>query len=195
MAEAPVVAAVPVAVPVPVAMEGTAQCAACLAAPPAFDSGQPELMCRRAQDVDFSGLHFAALVAGPGLGDDVDTVELLQRTFESDSPLLLDADALNLMAAEPELQSALAVRTGVQPMRDSVGQALRSALKTLPAVDDTHPGLMLVRLHIVCHKILPAQSWPSRRPKPPSSNPLWWTSWPSAARHRTYARNSTLAIG
>ena len=80
--------------------------------PPAFDSGQPELMCRRAQDVDFSGLHFAALVAGPGLGDDVDTVELLQRTFESDSPLLLDADALNLMAAEPELQSALAVRTG-----------------------------------------------------------------------------------
>lgn len=80
--------------------------------PPAFDSGQPELMCRRAQDVDFSGLHFAALVAGPGLGDDGDTVELLQRTFESDSPLLLDADALNLMAAEPELQSALAVRTG-----------------------------------------------------------------------------------
>lgn len=81
-------------------------------APPAFDSGQPELMCRRAQDLDFSGLHFAALVAGPGLGGDVDTVELLQRAFESDSPLLLDADALNLMAAEPELQSALAVRSG-----------------------------------------------------------------------------------
>ncbi|PJC98238.1 bifunctional ADP-dependent NAD(P)H-hydrate dehydratase/NAD(P)H-hydrate epimerase [Janthinobacterium sp. BJB1] len=81
-------------------------------APPAFDSGQPELMCRRAQDVDFSGLHFAALVAGPGLGDDADTVELLQRAIDSDSPLLLDADALNLMAAEPELQSALAVRTG-----------------------------------------------------------------------------------
>ena len=82
-------------------------------APPAFDSGQPELMCRRAQDVDFSGFHFAALVAGPGLGDKSHTVELLQRAFESDSPLLLDADALNLMAAEPELQSALATRTGV----------------------------------------------------------------------------------
>ncbi|MGX9697779.1 NAD(P)H-hydrate dehydratase [Janthinobacterium lividum] len=81
-------------------------------APPAFDSGQPELMCRHARDVDFSGLHFAALVAGPGLGDKADTVELLQRAIDSDSPLLLDADALNLMAAEPELQSALAVRTG-----------------------------------------------------------------------------------
>ncbi|APA68591.1 bifunctional ADP-dependent NAD(P)H-hydrate dehydratase/NAD(P)H-hydrate epimerase [Janthinobacterium sp. 1_2014MBL_MicDiv] len=80
--------------------------------PPAFDSGQPELMCRRAQDVDFSGFHFAALVAGPGLGEQADTVELLQRAFDSDSPLLLDADALNLMAAEPELQSALALRAG-----------------------------------------------------------------------------------
>lgn len=88
--------------------------------PPAFDSGQPELMCRRAQEVDLSGLHFSALVAGPGLGgsglgggiDNADTVELLQRALDSDSPLVLDADALNLMAAEPELQSALALRAG-----------------------------------------------------------------------------------
>lgn len=83
--------------------------------PPAFDSGQPELMCRRAEGVDLSGLHFSALVAGPGLGggiDNADTVELLQRALDSDSPLVLDADALNLMAAEPELQSALALRSG-----------------------------------------------------------------------------------
>lgn len=82
--------------------------------PPAFDGGQPELMCRRAQDVDLTGLHFSALVAGPGLGsvDRADTVELLQRALDSDSPLVLDADALNLMAAEPELQSALALRAG-----------------------------------------------------------------------------------
>jgi len=87
---------------------------------PAFDSGQPELMCRGADGVDLSGLHFSALVAGPGLGgsglgggiDNADTVELLQRALDSDSPLVLDADALNLMAAEPELQSALALRAG-----------------------------------------------------------------------------------
>lgn len=80
--------------------------------PPAYDSGQPELMCKRAQDMDFSGMAFGALVAGPGLGSDSDSVELLQRAIDSDSPLLFDADALNLMAAEPELQSALATRTG-----------------------------------------------------------------------------------
>ena len=80
--------------------------------PPAYDSGQPELMCKRAQDMDFTGLAFGALVAGPGLGSDSDSVELLQRAIDSDSPLLFDADALNLMAAEPELQSALATRTG-----------------------------------------------------------------------------------
>ena len=80
--------------------------------PLAYDGGQPELMCKRAQDMDFAGLAFGALVAGPGLGEDSDSVELLQRAIDSDSPLLLDADALNLMAAEPELQSALATRTG-----------------------------------------------------------------------------------
>ncbi|OBV37822.1 bifunctional ADP-dependent NAD(P)H-hydrate dehydratase/NAD(P)H-hydrate epimerase [Janthinobacterium psychrotolerans] len=81
-------------------------------APLAYDSGQPELMCRRARDIDFTGLQFGALVAGPGLGGDTDSVELLQRAIDSDSALLLDADALNLMAAEPELQSALATRSG-----------------------------------------------------------------------------------
>ncbi len=80
--------------------------------PLAYDGGQPELMCRRAQDMDFTGLAFGALVAGPGLGGDSDSVELLQRAIDSDSPLLFDADALNLMAAEPELQSALATRSG-----------------------------------------------------------------------------------
>ncbi|MGK5023226.1 NAD(P)H-hydrate dehydratase [Janthinobacterium sp. RB2R34] len=78
--------------------------------PLAYDNGQPELMCRRAQEMDFTGLQFGALVAGPGLGSD--SVELLQRAIDSDSPLLFDADALNLMAAEPELQSALATRAG-----------------------------------------------------------------------------------
>ncbi|WP_300752160.1 NAD(P)H-hydrate dehydratase [Janthinobacterium sp.] len=80
--------------------------------PPAYDSGQPELMCRSAAELDFSGFNYTALVAGPGLGDSLDAVELLQRAIDSDSPLLLDADALNLMTAEPELQSALATRAG-----------------------------------------------------------------------------------
>ncbi|MET3130701.1 hydroxyethylthiazole kinase-like uncharacterized protein yjeF [Oxalobacteraceae bacterium GrIS 1.11] len=74
---------------------------------PAYDSGQPELMCRLAGDLDFN---LAALVAGPGLGASARARELLQRAIDSDSALLLDADALNLAGAEPELQAALALR-------------------------------------------------------------------------------------
>ena len=44
----------------------------------------------------------AALVAGPGWGDDVPP-EVLQKVFEFPGRLLLDADALNLLARHPEL--------------------------------------------------------------------------------------------
>ncbi|MEC5160767.1 MULTISPECIES: bifunctional ADP-dependent NAD(P)H-hydrate dehydratase/NAD(P)H-hydrate epimerase [unclassified Janthinobacterium] len=76
---------------------------------PAYDSGQPELMCRLAGDFDFDT---AVLVAGPGLGTSHRAYALLQRAIDSSSALVLDADALNLMAAEPELQSALSLRPG-----------------------------------------------------------------------------------
>jgi ADP-dependent NAD(P)H-hydrate dehydratase / NAD(P)H-hydrate epimerase len=74
---------------------------------PAYDSGQPELMCRLASDVDFDT---ATLIVGPGLGTTQRSRELLMRAIDSRSALLLDADALNLVAADPELQSSLAQR-------------------------------------------------------------------------------------
>jgi len=74
---------------------------------PAYDSGQPELMCRLAGDIDFNS---AALVVGPGLGTSQRAQDLLGRAIDSDSALLIDADALNLLAAQPELRSALARR-------------------------------------------------------------------------------------
>jgi len=74
---------------------------------PPYDSGQPELMCRLASDVDFDT---AALIVGPGLGTTQRSRDLLMRAIDSNSALLLDADALNMVAADPELQSSLAQR-------------------------------------------------------------------------------------
>ncbi|CDG83032.1 NAD(P)H-hydrate dehydratase [Janthinobacterium agaricidamnosum] len=74
---------------------------------PAYDSAHPELMCRLADGFDFNS---AALVAGPGLGTSHRAHELILAAIGSGSPLLLDADALNLVAGEPELQTALALR-------------------------------------------------------------------------------------
>jgi hydroxyethylthiazole kinase-like uncharacterized protein yjeF len=79
-----------------------------LDAPPAYDSGQPELMCRPAQDFDFSK---ATLVVGPGLGVSRAAHDLLARTLNARAPLVLDADALNLIAGEPGLQHKLAGRS------------------------------------------------------------------------------------
>jgi hydroxyethylthiazole kinase-like uncharacterized protein yjeF len=76
---------------------------------PAYDSGQPELMCRLAHDLDFSA---ATLVVGPGLGVSRTAHDLLARALNASTPLVLDADALNLIATEPGLQQKLAQRKG-----------------------------------------------------------------------------------
>jgi len=75
--------------------------------PPAYDPLHPEIMCRRAADLD---LERAAVVAGPGMGTGADAHALLAEALASAAPLVLDADALNLVAAEASLQAALAGR-------------------------------------------------------------------------------------
>ena len=75
--------------------------------PPAFDAAQPELMCRSAQDYDFAS---AVLVIGPGMGSSAGSAELLASALHSQSPAVLDADALNLLAAGASLRAQLARR-------------------------------------------------------------------------------------
>jgi hydroxyethylthiazole kinase-like uncharacterized protein yjeF len=75
----------------------------------AFDSTQPELMLREA-----AGINLAAgtLVLGPGMGDSADAIGLLGKAIDGACPLVLDADALNLIAASPDLQARLAKHRG-----------------------------------------------------------------------------------
>ncbi|MFJ2988761.1 NAD(P)H-hydrate dehydratase [Collimonas sp. NPDC087041] len=75
--------------------------------PPAYDSAQPELMCRHADDLDFST---ATLVVGTGLGMSDAALALLVRALEAPSWLVLDADALNLLSKQPLLQQQVAQR-------------------------------------------------------------------------------------
>jgi hydroxyethylthiazole kinase-like uncharacterized protein yjeF len=71
------------------------------------DSGQPELMCRDAASLDLS---HGVVVAGPGMGDSRAAQDLLARALGTAAPLLLDADALNLVALEGGLAERLALR-------------------------------------------------------------------------------------
>lgn len=66
----------------------------------AVDPVQPELMLRSAGEV----LPFATVLAiGPGLGHTDEAVDLLRQVLASPLPLVLDADALNLLASHPVL--------------------------------------------------------------------------------------------
>ncbi|HEX7863581.1 MAG TPA: NAD(P)H-hydrate dehydratase, partial [Variovorax sp.] len=69
------------------------------------DTAQPELMLRDARALDLSGM---TAVCGCGGGEAVR--ELLQRVLSTAAALVLDADALNVIAADRALQAQLASR-------------------------------------------------------------------------------------
>lgn len=73
----------------------------------AYDHAQPELMCRPANDFDFNS---ATIVAGPGLGTSRVAHDFLARALAAHTPLVLDADALNLISLETGLQQKLFAR-------------------------------------------------------------------------------------
>lgn len=79
--------------------------AAFLDAAPAYDPVQPELMCRHAGDIDFTT---GTLVVGPGLGTSQAAHDVLLKALQAPVPLVLDADALNLIAREADLATMLA---------------------------------------------------------------------------------------
>jgi ADP-dependent NAD(P)H-hydrate dehydratase / NAD(P)H-hydrate epimerase len=74
-----------------------------------YDPVHPELMLRESLD----GLHLAACVVGPGLGQTSRAKELLVRHIARDVALVLDADALNLIATDALL--AVSVRARQRP--------------------------------------------------------------------------------
>ncbi len=73
---------------------------------PSVDPQNAEIMLREAEDI-LTMANISALIIGPGLGKSVAAKRLLTRAIDTDWPLLIDADALTWVAAEPDLQLAL----------------------------------------------------------------------------------------
>jgi len=73
----------------------------------AYDPLQPELMCRPIQPMAFEA---TAMAVGPGLGQSRTAHDALNRAIGASSTLVLDADALNILAVEPGLQQKLRSR-------------------------------------------------------------------------------------
>lgn len=89
---------------------------------PAYDSTQPELMCRAASDFDYS---LATLVAGPGLGNSSDAIGFLTKAILANTSVVLDADALNLIAADASLANSVPQRTSPTVMTPHPLEAAR----------------------------------------------------------------------
>jgi hydroxyethylthiazole kinase-like uncharacterized protein yjeF len=74
---------------------------------PPFDPIHLELMCRSAQSLNPTR---GAIVVGPGMGLSREASDLLARMLSTDLDLVIDADALNLLAVESGLQQRLIQR-------------------------------------------------------------------------------------
>ena len=89
---------------------------------PAVDFAHPELMLRRAAHLPE---RLSALAIGPGLGTETGSAALLRTALGRDIPLVLDADALNLIGADRELQASLASRAAPSILTPHPAEAAR----------------------------------------------------------------------
>ena len=77
--------------------------------PPYIDDAQPELMLRKPAAILGKEL-LNVLVAGPGMGKADSARKLLRTALAAPVPVVLDADALNMIAASRALAASLAKR-------------------------------------------------------------------------------------
>lgn len=91
---------------------------------PAVDFSQPELMLRTpAALAELESLN--CLIVGPGLGQSAQALTWLETVLDSKHPLVLDADALNLIAQSSKLANQLSRRTVISILTPHPAEAAR----------------------------------------------------------------------
>ena len=106
----------------------------------AVDPLQPELMLRAPDDALAQA---TAAVVGPGLGASDAALAILRRVASADFPLLLDADALNLLEARPVLAAHVARRTAATVITPHPAEAARLLATSVEAVQADRVGAAL----------------------------------------------------
>ena len=75
--------------------------------PPAYDPVSPEIMFRAAHQFDFAT---DVIVTGPGLGKSGAARDIVIKTIEAHTPIVLDADALNILSENGAIAQMLSER-------------------------------------------------------------------------------------
>jgi hydroxyethylthiazole kinase-like uncharacterized protein yjeF len=92
--------------------------------PPCLDYTQPELMLRTPRELLEAGM-ITVFAAGPGMGTGKSAEQLLREVLDANVPLVLDADALNLIAASKTLQARLPKRSAASVLTPHPAEAAR----------------------------------------------------------------------
>ncbi len=91
---------------------------------PVVDAAHPEIMMR-SPDALMQLSQLNCVVIGPGLGQSNAAIALLEFELTQLRPILLDADALNLMAARPRLAKLVKRRQAETVITPHAGEAAR----------------------------------------------------------------------
>ena len=121
---------------------------------PAVDFSQPELMLRPPAEL-FAIKAVSCLIAGPGLGQSAQARSWLGMALSSDCALVLDADALNLIAQHPDLAENLSQRKAAAILTPHPGEAARLLNTDSIAVQNNRMNAALqIAQHFNCHVVL-----------------------------------------
>ena len=112
-----------------------------------------ELMLRHPDDA--LGQDLDALVVGPGLGQGERAATLVGAALASDLPCVLDADALNLIAEDPELRHACARRSADTLLTPHPAEAARLlAAHTVDVQTDRVKAAKMLSSNLNAHVLL-----------------------------------------
>jgi hydroxyethylthiazole kinase-like uncharacterized protein yjeF len=103
------------------------------------DTAQPELMLRPIEALFKLG-NLNCLVVGPGLGSEPNARFWLGCALDCKLPLVLDADALNLIATYPEVSGALRERTAPSILTPHPAEAARLLGMDISTVQNDRMG-------------------------------------------------------
>ena len=120
--------------------------------PPTVDMQHPEIMMRSPEALQALS-QLECLVMGPGLSISEKAAKLLSYWLKQNTTLLLDADALNLIAVQPALAELLAARTTdsiITPHPGEAARLLNTDTKTVQADRAASARQLAAKLKVVC---------------------------------------------
>ena len=91
---------------------------------PSLDPLRPELMLRDAEEV-FAMKELSCIVLGPGMSQSSAARNCVERALAVDVPLVIDADALNLIGTDKDLQQACRTRSAATVITPHPAEAAR----------------------------------------------------------------------